>query len=253
MPLALVPAMALLEFGALVFRRDVPRGAILTLAWLCAVSAGLATASGLVLAGEDGYGSDTVGNHKLAGIVLGSLAVLAAIAACFANRTPFRVLLLLAVAATVPAGHLGGSITHGADFLFEPLTHRQKAPRPAGVGAAGQNDNGDSGGSGNATSGEPVSEYRDVIVPILDRTCSKCHNPDKQKAELLLTTPEGIMKGSENGPVLVPGKPDDSLLLTNCLLPIDDEFHMPPEGKPRPTADELEKLRAWIAAGAKFD
>ena len=47
---------------------------------------------------------------------------------------------------------------------------------------------------------------------------------------------------------------DDSPLLTRCLLPDDDDDVMPPAGKtPRPTTEQLATLRAWIAAGAKFD
>ena len=68
----------------------------------------------------------------------------------------------------------------------------------------------------------------------------------------MLTTVEGIQKGGENGAVIVPGKPDESPLLRRCELPLDDDDHMPPEGKPQPTAEELAALRAWLAAGAPF-
>ena len=69
---------------------------------------------------------------------------------------------------------------------------------------------------------------------------------------VLMTTPEGLQAGGENGAVFVPGKPEESPMLQRCLLPEDHDDHMPPEGKPQPTAAELEALRAWIAAGAKF-
>lgn len=241
LPLGLIPAMALLEYGAALFRRENPRGPILALAWLCAVFAGLATASGLVLAGEGGYTGETVGNHKIAGIALGVLSLLTAITAGFRKRAAFRILLLLTLAVMVPAGHLGGTITHGEDFLIEPFLAKKNAP------------DGNGGGEPDAPPPEPVSEFERVIAPILERTCTKCHNPDKQKGELLLTTPEGIMKGGEYGEVVVPGDPDKSELLQRCLLPLDDDDHMPPSDKPQPTAEELEKLRAWIAGGAKFD
>jgi hypothetical protein len=89
-------------------------------------------------------------------------------------------------------------------------------------------------------------------VPILERTCKGCHNPDKKKGELVLTTPEGIRKGGENGAVLVPRKPDESPMIQRCELPLDDEDHMPPADKPQPTPAELAALRQWIAAGAPF-
>ncbi|MCR9247868.1 MAG: hypothetical protein NXI31_22800 [bacterium] len=241
LPLGLLPGMVLLEFGAAILRRDNPRGAVATLAWLCGICAALATVSGLLLAGENSSEGELVGNHKIAGIVLSVVCVLAAVASCFQKRTAFRVLLLVAFAVMVPTGHLGGSITHGEDFLFEPFD-QQKPPQPA-----------DTPDSDNTPPTAAQSEFQRVIEPILERTCTKCHNPDKTKGELLLTTKAGILAGGEYGPVIVPGNPDESPLLQRCLLPIDDDEHMPPEGKPQPTESEIEALRQWIAGGAKFE
>lgn len=239
-PLGILPAVALLEFGAALLRKPVPRGAILTLAWLTALTGAAAAASGFVLGGEHQGSSELLGQHKLLGIALASLCLAAAVAACFGNRLPFRVLLLAALAVMVPAGHLGGSMTHGRDFLFAPL--RETGPavpsRPDQLPPT----------PGSA----PAGDFARTIRPLLERTCTGCHNPDKQKGELLLTTVEGLQKGGENGAVLVPGKPDESPLLQRCLLPIDHDDHMPPDGKPQPTAEELAALRAWIAAGAPF-
>ncbi|MEO6595671.1 MAG: c-type cytochrome domain-containing protein, partial [Planctomycetota bacterium] len=152
--------------------------------------------------------------------------------------------LVLALAAMVPTGHLGGSITHGRDFLFEPLGEKKarKVVSPGTVDAT----------AASLAPAAAATEFERTITPILERTCIKCHNEDKQKGELLLATREGILKGGENGAVVVPGKPDESELLRRCLLPLDDDDHMPPAGKPQPTAEEVEALRAWIAAGAVF-
>ena len=238
-PLGILPAMALLEFGSLLLRKQNPRGAVLTLAWLGALTAAAAAAAGLVLAGEGGYDDGLLGKHKLTGLALAGLAVAAAIAAAFANRAPFRVLLLLALMVMVPAGHLGGSLTHGSDFLFAPLKDRQRpaAPKPA---------------PGDPGAPNAIGDYERTIRPMLERVCTSCHNPEKKKGELLLTTPTGIQQGGENGAVVLAGKPDESPLLGRLLLPLEHDDHMPPEGKPQPTPAELEALRAWIAAGAKF-
>ena len=258
MPLGLVPAMFLLEFGALIVRRESPRGPICALAWLTAITAALATASGLVLAGENGSESELVGNHKIAGIVLGSLCVLAALFAGLKKRGPFRILLLLAVVAMLPAGHLGGSITHGEDFLLEPF--ETKAPRPAPTGEGDTSNGAESNGGTAAAPGDGAEgalpaevTFAAHIQPFLERVCTKCHNPDKTKGELLLTTVEGIQKGGDYGEVIVPGDPKESALLYRCRYPLDDDEHMPPEGKPQPTERELQLLEAWIAAGAKFE
>jgi uncharacterized membrane protein len=237
-PLGLLPGIALLEFGAALLRRPVPRGAVLTLAWLCALTAAAAAASGLVWAGERNDSSPTLGQHKIAGLVLAGLCLVTAVLAFVERRGPFRLVLLLACGAMFPTGHLGGEMTHGPGFLLAPL--RPKPTPPA---------NGAGPGSPDAP---PASEFVRTIAPILERVCTSCHNPDKLKGELLLTTPAGIQKGGENGAVIVAGKPDESPLLTRCLLPLDHDDHMPPAEKKQPTAEELAALRAWIAAGADF-
>lgn len=240
-PLGILPAIALLEYGSWLLQKPNPRGAVLALAWFGALTAAAAAAAGLVLAGEGGYDDELLGKHKLTGLLLAGLTLAAAIAAAFANRAPLRGLLLLALLAMVPAGHLGGSLTHGSDFLFAPLKDK---PRPAPPPT-----NGDPG----APSAPAVlGDYERTIRPLLERVCTGCHNPEKKKGELLLTTPAGIQQGGENGAVVRAGKPDESPLLTRLLLPLDHDDHMPPEGKPQPTPAEVEALRAWIAAGAKF-
>ncbi|MBL9079041.1 MAG: hypothetical protein JNL08_16170 [Planctomycetes bacterium] len=233
LPLGVLPAVALLEFGALLLRREPPRGAIAVLCWFGALTAAAAAASGLVLAAED-YGGDRIGQHKVFGIVFAVLALGCAIAALLPRRLPLRVGLLLANLAMVPTGHLGGSITHGEDFLFAPLRPRVAPPA-------------------NGTPTPAVaSEYVGTIAPFLQHYCANCHKPDKHKGGLVLTTPDAILAGGDSGAVLVPGKPDESPLLTRCELPLADEDHMPPEDKPQPTAAELAALRAWIAGGAPF-
>ncbi|MBX3464084.1 MAG: hypothetical protein KF830_13000 [Planctomycetes bacterium] len=234
LPLGVLPATALLEFGALLLRRTPPRGAVAALACLAAATSLWTAASGLVLAGE-GYGSATLGQHKVFGLLLAGLLTLTALLAFRQGRGPFRLGLGLALAAMLPAGHLGGAVTHGADFLWEPLR-----PRAAALPAAAAGEK------------PAVPDYAAHVAPLLERLCNRCHNEDKQKGELLLTTPDGIRAGGENGPVLVPGRPDESPLLLRCELPLEHDDHMPPADKPQPSAPELAALRAWIAAGARF-
>ena len=55
--------------------------------------------------------------------------------------------------------------------------------------------------------------YQDTIRPLFQSSCLNCHNPDKQKAGLDLSTYDAAMDGSDNGKVIEPGDPDKSLLL----------------------------------------
>lgn len=240
LPLGVLPAVALLEFGTLLLRRAPPRGSIAALAWFGALTAAAATASGLVLANED-YGGPVIGQHKVLGIALSATALLTAVLALLPKRLPFRLALAATLGLMLPTGHLGGTMTHGRDFLFAPL---REAP-PVAVVLPPDADT-------PPPPPPPGSDYERVIAPLLQQYCAKCHSEEKSKAELILTSPEAIRRGSEVGPVLVPGKPDESLLLTRCELPLDDDDRMPPADKPQPSADDVAALRAWIAAGAPF-
>jgi len=86
--------------------------------------------------------------------------------------------------------------------------------------------------------------YDDQILPILRNSCLNCHNPDKKKAGLDLSTYQGALEGSENGKVLESGNPGSSLLL-KCIKQTDDP-KMPPKGDKLSDAD-IAVFEKWIA------
>src|SRR5205823_11292954 len=86
-------------------------------------------------------------------------------------------------------------------------------------------------------------------MSVLRVNCLSCHNDEKKKGGLRLTTRENALKGSDNGPVLVPRKADKSLL-AKVILP-DSDPHMPP--KKQLSEKDIATLRNWIAEGAKWD
>jgi hypothetical protein len=89
--------------------------------------------------------------------------------------------------------------------------------------------------------------YQDNIRPLFQSSCLNCHNPDKQKAGLDLSTYDATMDGSDNGKVIEPGNPDNSLLLK--VLTHDSEPFMPKGGDKLPDA-QIEQIRQWIEANA---
>lgn len=99
-------------------------------------------------------------------------------------------------------------------------------------------------------SGSEVPSEHDVL-PILQMRCTVCHGKRTQEGGLDLRTQAGRLKGGKSGPALVPGKPEESLLMKRIL-----SGEMPPpkmyvEYAVRPlTSTEVETLRRWIAAGA---
>ena len=85
------------------------------------------------------------------------------------------------------------------------------------------------------------------IVPILTKsTCLGCHGPSLKMKELNLSTYQTALQGSESGPVIVPGKPDDSR-----LYHMVKEGLMPPGGKIHLSDAELATIREWIESGAE--
>src|SRR5215216_416933 len=68
--------------------------------------------------------------------------------------------------------------------------------------------------------------YQDHVLPVFRNTCLNCHNPEKKKAGLDLSSYATAMAGSENGKVIEPGDPDGSLLFR--LVQRTEEPFMPP-------------------------
>ncbi len=141
------------------------------------------------------------------------------------------------------AGHLGGSLTHGEDYLvaampepFRSWLGAEKAKAPVVI--------------------KDVQEaivYQDIVVPILKEKCYNCHNESKQKGKLRMDSPEFLAKGGKSKAVIIKaGLPQESELIRRLLLPKNDEKHMPPKEKPQLTEDEIQLLQWWIEQGADY-
>ncbi len=89
------------------------------------------------------------------------------------------------------------------------------------------------------TPAKPVSFEAD-IQPIFATNCTGCHGPNTKIKEMNLSRLDGVMKGSESGPVIVPGKPDESR-----LYQVVRDGKMP-LGKTPLTEQELAAIRTWI-------
>ncbi len=89
--------------------------------------------------------------------------------------------------------------------------------------------------------------FDQMIEPLLRTKCGRCHGETVQKAELALHTVEGIRKGGESGPVIVPGKAAESLLYEKI-----HQGEMPPDGEGELSAADIEVVQRWIDAGASF-
>lgn len=100
-----------------------------------------------------------------------------------------------------------------------------------------------------ATGKETISFARD-IAPHLVANCTGCHGDRQPRAMFNLTTFTGLLKGGEDGPNIIPGKPAESLLIKKLKGTAGDR--MPLNLDPLPD-DVIAKFEKWILEGAKFD
>lgn len=259
-PIALVFAVAFLE---IVMRRRMPldqrRPAVLALLGLAASFAVVTAATGLAHFADEGFRGEALikaTQHRNVGIASAVLLVGAAFAYW---RAPAKVSLPLIVLATLGvslAGHAGGTLVKGSNYLFEPF-------EPKGAGPADDDDDGPAvasdGDEAEAKARErhpegavpDKPEYAKHIKPLFERSCTKCHGPEKRKSGLRLDKKRFAMKGGETGPAVVPGNLGESLVVKYIMLPPEDEDVMPPKGKLL-AQSEIDTLRKWIEQGAEW-
>ena len=99
---------------------------------------------------------------------------------------------------------------------------------------------------------EGVAFFEQKIRPVLVSTCYECHSAEakakgKLKGGLFLDTRTALLTGGDEGPALVAGKPDDSLLI-KALRWSREDLHMPPKKKLPP--EVIADFEKWIAMGA---
>lgn len=187
--------------------------------------------------------------HLWTGLVVVVLILLTLIFKLKEVRVAYSVTLLITVLGVMIAGHYGGSSVHGNDYLAEDapkplkllmrggLPKKERPQTTSQITPATKNiDN--------------ALVYRDLVAPILEKTCNRCHNEEDDDGELRMETLALIMKGGESEyPTIVPGNAEESEMIVRVMLERDHEEFMPTKGDPL-TKDEVELLKLWINAGA---
>ena len=97
-----------------------------------------------------------------------------------------------------------------------------------------------------STEAAPVTNpsYAKDVQPILESRCGTCHMGEYVSEGLHMDTHESLMEGSDNGPVIIPGNANDSLLVQKLI-----EGKMPKRG-PKLTSAQIQIIMDWIDAGA---
>lgn len=186
---------------------------------------------GLFLSQEEGYLGDLVFWHKWSAVVLNFLvyAFLITLEYWADQKILASLFLWTSIALMLVAGHLGGELTHGENFIWAPLQKETMI----------------------VTAETPI--YQALVFPVIENKCLSCHNERKAKGDLIMTSPEQILKGGKHGSIWSVADPDSSHVLQMLRRPIEDDLHMPPKGKSQPSDTEIQHLADWIAAGADFD
>ena len=96
---------------------------------------------------------------------------------------------------------------------------------------------------------QPTDLKTREALAVLKQECFACHGELKQKGGLSLLSREAVLKGGDDGPVVQPGKPKDSKLLS--LLQPGVDSHMPPRKQLDPA--QVRSLTDWIKAGVAWD
>jgi uncharacterized membrane protein len=212
----------------------------------------LACISGYLLYQTEGFSFDTVKIHLWSGIITAIFCFLAyarkkdAPRFIVFNRIRSGFYLLILFVLISITGHLGGSITHGEEYLVEPLPNSVKSL--LGIEVFEKQEI-----ILTEETWEEALLYDAIIHPILNNKCLSCHSSKKAKGELILQSPEAILRGGENGDVLVSNHPDKSALYTKLVLPLGDDDRMPPDGKTQLTKAEVRLISEWIERGNSFE
>ena len=87
--------------------------------------------------------------------------------------------------------------------------------------------------------------YDEHVLPVFQQACLNCHNPDKTKGGLDLSSFPATMKGSSGGKIVEPGDPGSSLI---SVVLHTSEPKMPPEGE-KLSNPQIDILKRWIEGG----
>lgn len=186
---------------------------------------------GWLLAGNGEYEGSNLFWHRWLGVTLGAATLVLLVLHWFGLFRLYRWALWPTLALLILASHFGGSLTHGSDFLAWPTKNTTQSPGDLST----------------------QTVHAAAIQPLIDKYCVSCHGPDKAKGGLKMHTVADLVKGGDSGTIIEPSGAKESLLGKRLALPLEDEDHMPPEGKPQLTPDQLAILNWWLDAGAPTD
>jgi hypothetical protein len=95
----------------------------------------------------------------------------------------------------------------------------------------------------------PDEFFEKSVRPLLSARCLECHSAKEPEAGLRLDARDNMVRGGDNGPAIVPGEPEKSLLVT-AIHYRDENLQMPPTGKL--SGEQIAVLTTWVKIGAPW-
>lgn len=233
---------------------------------LAALSAVISVIVGFLLAEEGGYPEQTLFWHRWFGIPvpLGSIGALYFVvkilkeehlnsdstpnSSSVVNKKEIKKKLGIVLGGVVLlvsiTGHLGGTLTHGENYLFEFA--------PEFLRNLVVNEDGDDLKLQIPSDADSTLVFEHIIGPAITQKCASCHNEGEKKGGLDLTSFETMLIGGDNGPVLESGTPHLSELFVRVTLDPSSRKYMPTKGDPL-SFSEITLLNFWIKNGMSLD
>lgn len=128
---------------------------------------------------------------------------------------------------------------------------KKKARRPAAKKAEAETPEASPAPAPAPAGGASDLKFSRDIAPILVNNCGGCHNPERKRGKLDMSTFEKLMEGTPKEKVIAPGKPDESHLVLRIK---GEETPKMPQTAMRDLSDAaIAKIEAWVKAGAMLD
>lgn len=225
------------------FKEKGTRFNFLKIIWFLAfISSFFSALMGWLLA-QNGYYIDAdLTPHQYTGILLVFFSCLGWVLRIKNINMPslfMRINNLIVLFLLILVGHLGGSLTHGSDYLTKHapdfITSKQEYKNKLF----------------EEYTLDSIVVFKDFVQPLLNEKCVACHNNNISRGGLNLSNIESIKKGGRSGAAFVSKNPSKSLIFKRISFSQENEKFMPPTGIPF-SYHEIQLVQWWIQEGANY-
>ena len=195
----------------------------------------IAMGTGFILLKTGYYEGLNMFLHLVMGVITAILSALIFLAKwkdkrAFSSQNSILKLALIIVLSI--GGHMGAELTHGEEYLPLPFQNNSDSIM-------------------DLSNRDQVIVYDDMIQPIFESKCNRCHEEGDARGKLNMQTEEGLLSDKFGDPAIKPGDLYNSEIYKRITLSPWHKKYMPPSG-PDLTYSEKRIIEWWISSGASF-